>query len=475
MTRVHFIGICGTAMATVAAMFKQQGFDARGSDQDVYPPMSDFLAAESIPALTGYRAEHITGDLALVVVGNAVSRGNPELEEVLSRKIRYCSLPEAIREHFLWGARSIVVAGTHGKTTTTALAAWVLTDGGLDPSMLVGGIARNFGDDASTGSSYRLGQGRDFVIEGDEYDSAFFDKTAKFLKYLPDVAVINNVEFDHADIYADFDAVTLAFRRLVNLVPKNGLLLVGADSEGARALVGSAVSRVETFGTAEDVDWQAHDLEPAGATTRFRVRRRGSPFGTFELPLVGAHNVRNATAAIAIATEVGVSADRVAQALARFAGVKRRLEVVGAADGVTVYDDFAHHPTAVAETLAGLRASNPAARIWAVFEPRSASSCRRVFQDDFARAFASADHVLLAPVFRSKLADGERLSLPELVRSLRSQGQSARAADSLDDIVSTIVGEHRDGDLVVMMSNGGFGGIHRNLLDALTHANRHRG
>ncbi|HEV3140141.1 MAG TPA: UDP-N-acetylmuramate:L-alanyl-gamma-D-glutamyl-meso-diaminopimelate ligase [Vicinamibacterales bacterium] len=470
---VHFIGICGTAMATLAAMLKRKGFDVGGSDQDVYPPMSEFLAAENVPALTGYRPEHITGDIALVVVGNAISRGNPELEEVLSRKIRYCSLPEAIREHFLWGARSIVIAGTHGKTTTTALAGWVLTDGGLDPSVLVGGIALNLGE---RGSSYRLGQGRDFVIEGDEYDSAFFDKTAKFLKYLPDIAVINNVEFDHADIYADLDAVTLAFRRLVNLVPRNGLLLVGADSEGARSLIPSAVSRVETFGTSDGADWQAHDLEATGTTTRFRLRRRGLPFGTFELPLAGAHNVRNAIAAIAIATEVGVGGDRIAHALARFTGVKRRLEVVGAADGVTVYDDFAHHPTAVAETLAGVRASNPRARIWAVFEPRSASSCRRVFQDDFARAFAAADEVLFAPVFRSKLPEAERLSLPELVRSLRAQGRSARAADSLDDIVATIVSEHVDGDLAVMMSNGGFGGIHRKLLEALKrHANRDRG
>ena len=464
MTKIHLIGVCGTAMATLAAMLKRKGHDVRGSDQDVYPPMSDFLASEAIPTLAGYRAEHITGDLDLVVIGNAISRGNPELEEVLDRKIRYCSLPEAIREQFLWGARSIVIAGTHGKTTTTSLAGWVLTHGGLDPSVLIGGIARNFGDH---GSSYRLGQGRDFVIEGDEYDSAFFDKTAKFLKYLPDVAVINNVEFDHADIYADFEAVMLAFRRLVSLVPRRGLLLVGADSAAARALAEKAVSRVETFGTGDEMDWQAHDLEPAGASTRFKVRRSGSPFGVFEVPLVGAHNVRNALAAIAVATEAGVGAERIGDALRAFAGVKRRLEVVGVADGVTVYDDFAHHPTAVAETLAGLRASNPAARIWAVFEPRSASSCRRVFQDDFARAFTGADEVLIAPIFRSRLPETERLSIPQLVRELRARGQSAREAESIDDIVTGIAREHRPGDLVILMSNGGFGGIHQKLLRAL--------
>jgi UDP-N-acetylmuramate: L-alanyl-gamma-D-glutamyl-meso-diaminopimelate ligase len=461
---IHLIGVCGTAMATLAAMLKRKGNNVRGSDQDVYPPMSDFLAAEGIPTLAGYTPEHITADLDLVIVGNAISRGNPELEEVLDRKIRYCSLPEAIREHFLWGARSIVIAGTHGKTTTTSLAGWLLTHAGVDPSVLVGGIARNFGEQ---GSSYRMGQGRDFVIEGDEYDSAFFDKTAKFLKYLPDIAVINNVEFDHADIYADFDAVKLAFRRLVNLVPRRGLLLVGADSEGARAVTEAAASRVQTFGTRDGVDWQAHDLEPAGASTRFKVRHGGSPFGSFEVPLVGAYNVRNATAAIAVASEVGIAVERIAEGLRLFAGVKRRLEIVGIEGGVTVYDDFAHHPTAVAETLAGLRASNPAARIWAVFEPRSASSCRRIFQDDFAAAFAGADEVLIAPIFRSKLPESERLSIPQLVRELNRRGQPAREADSIDDIVTSIAREHRSGDLVVLMSNGGFGGIHQKLLKAL--------
>jgi len=462
--RAHLIGICGTAMATLAAMLKRQGLDVRGSDQDVYPPMSDFLAAERIPTLTGYRPEHITADLDFVVVGNAISRGNPELEEVLDRKIRYCSLPEAIREHFLWGAQSIVIAGTHGKTTTTSLAGWLLTDGGLDPSVLIGGIARNFGE---TGSSYRLGHGRPFVIEGDEYDSAFFDKTAKFLKYLPDIAVVNNVEFDHADIYEDFDAVALAFRRLVNLVPRSGLLLIGADSPGARALQGAAVSRVETFGLGEDVDWQGHGVDVCGESTRFRVRRRGSPFGDFEVPLLGAHNVRNALAAIAVGSETGLSAERLAAGLKRFAGIKRRLEVVGTAGGVTIYDDFAHHPTAVSETLAGLRGAHPHSRIWAVFEPRSASSCRRFFQDDFARAFAGADEVLIAQVFRSKLPEAERLSVPQLVRDLNGRGQSAREAGSIDDIIGAIVREHRAGDLVVIMSNGGFGGIHRKLLQAL--------
>jgi UDP-N-acetylmuramate: L-alanyl-gamma-D-glutamyl-meso-diaminopimelate ligase len=463
-TRIYFIGICGTAMATLAAMLKRKGHQVVGSDQDVYPPMSEFLAAEHIPVASGYRPEHITSDIDLVVVGNAISRGNPELEEVLDRKIRYCSLPEAVRDHFLWGARSIVVAGTHGKTTTTSLVGWLLTYAGRDPSILVGGIARNFGEQ---GSSYRIGNGRDFVIEGDEYDSAFFDKTAKFLKYLPDIAVINNVEFDHADIYADMDAVTLAFRRLVALVPRKGLLLVGADSPGARALVPAARSRVQTFGTNDDVDWQAHAIEAGDTSTRFCVRRRGRPSAEFAVPLLGTHNVRNALVAIAVASELGIDDERIRAGLLEFAGVKRRLELVGSAAGVTVYDDFAHHPTAVAETLAGLRASHPSVRIWAVFEPRSASSCRAIFQDDFARAFAAADEVVLAPVFRSSLPEEQRLSTTRLVQALRGNGQSAREGASIDAIIDTIVREHRPGDLVVLMSNGGFGGIHRRLLQAL--------
>src|SRR4029453_2843965 len=394
-------------MATAAAMLKQKGLDVRGSDQGCSPPMSDFLAAEHIPTLSGYRAEHITSDLDLVVVGNAISRGNPELEETLDRKIRYCSLPEVIREHFLWGARSIVIAGTHGKTTTTALVGWMLTHGGVDPSVLIGGIAGNFGED---GSSYRIGHGRDFVIEGDEYDSAFFDKTAKFLKYLPDMAVINNIEFDHADIYADLDAVKLAFRRLMMLVPRTGMLFLGADSEHARAMKPDAISPVETFGFDESADWVAYELKAADGRQTFSVRHRNEYFGAFELPLLGAHNVRNALAAIAVAHSVGISATTAAHGLKTFAGVKRRLEIVGRAGGVTVYDDFAHHPTAVAETLGAVRQAYPGRRVWAVFEPRSASSCRRVFQGDFARPFGDpgADETLIATVYRSPLAERER-------------------------------------------------------------------
>ena len=449
-------------MATLAALLKHQGHDVSGSDEHVYPPMSDFLSAERIDVLEGYSADHVaTPDL--VVVGNAISRGNAELEAVLDRGIRYASLPETIRDQWLWDAHSIVIAGTHGKTTTTALTGWLLTAAGADPTVLIGGIAQNFGDD---GASYRVGKGKAFVIEGDEYDSAYFDKTAKFLKYLPDIAVINNIEFDHADIYRDIDEVRLAFRRLVNLVPRSGLTLLGVDSPDAAALADKARSRVQTFGLSSEAEWRGLDIRLGGGTA-FRVNRKGEDLGEFTMPLLGDHNVRNALVAIAVGVDLGLDIERLRKGLAAFKGVKRRLEVVGEARGVTVYDDFAHHPTAVDETLKAVRRASPGTRIWAIFEPRSASSCRRVFQDDFARAFAGADEVVIASVFRSSLPPEERLSESRLVGDLTARNVHARHLPDVEAIVDAVAREARAGDLIVVMSNGGFGGIHRKLLAAL--------
>ncbi|MGH9219084.1 MAG: UDP-N-acetylmuramate--L-alanine ligase, partial [Vicinamibacterales bacterium] len=427
--------------------------------------------------LEGYRPEHVDAAVDFVVVGNAISRGNTELEAVLDRGIRYRSLPETIRDEWLWQAQSIVIAGTHGKTTTTALAGWLLTAAGADPTVLIGGIARNFGrgpydaDSASwggsvEGASYRIGKGKAFVIEGDEYDSAYFDKTAKFLKYLPDIAVVNNIEFDHADIYANLDEVRLAFRRLVNLVPRSGLVLLGVDSPDAAALRANVRSRVQTFGLSAEADWRASEIRVRG-DTRFRVHHAGKDHGEFTMGLLGEHNVRNALAAIAVGADLGLDMEALRSGLAGFKGVKRRLEVVGEARGVTVYDDFAHHPTAVDETLRAVRRAAPGHRIWAIFEPRSASSCRRVFQDDFARAFAGADEVVLASVFRSSLPESERLSEAGLVEYLTRQKVRARHLPSVDAIVDAVSKEARDGDLVVVMSNGGFGGIHQKLVAAL--------
>jgi len=450
-------------MATLAALLKHRGHDVIGSDEHVYPPMSDFLAAERITVLEGYRPEHLDAKPDLVVVGNAISRGNAELEAVLDRGIRYASMAETIRDQWLWDAQSIVIAGTHGKTTTTALTGWLLTAAGADPTVLIGGIARNFGID---GASYRIGAGQAFVIEGDEYDSAYFDKTAKFLKYLPDIAVINNIEFDHADIYSDIDEVRLAFRRLVNLVPKSGLTLLGIDSPDAAGLVPHARSRVQTFGLSSGADWRAANIV-IEQRTRFGLIHAGKDLGEFTMPLLGEHNVRNALVAIAIGVDLGLDVERLRQGLADFKGVKRRLEVVGEARGITIYDDFAHHPTAVDETLKAVRRASPGKRIWAIFEPRSASSCRRIFQDDFVRAFAGADQVVIASVFRSSLAPEERLSEAQLVDDLTSRRVHARHLPDVETIVAAVASESRDGDLIVVMSNGGFGGIHRKLLSAL--------
>jgi UDP-N-acetylmuramate: L-alanyl-gamma-D-glutamyl-meso-diaminopimelate ligase len=461
MQRIHLIGICGTAMGTLAAMLKARGHDVRGSDQQVYPPMSDFLRQQGITLLEGYTPEHVSAELDLVVIGNAISRGNPELEEVLDRKIRYCSLPEAIRDHFLWAARSVVIAGTHGKTTTTSLAGWLLTHGGADPSVLIGGIAENFE------GSYRLGGGREFVIEGDEYDSAFFDKTAKFLKYLPDIAVVNNIEFDHADIYPDLDSIRLAFRRFVNLIPRRGLLLLGADNEDALALRENARCRVETFGLSDGATWQAHDLRVGEMSTRFSLRRDGTPIGSFEVPMLGAYNVRNALAAIAVGAAVGLDSDTLAEGLRKFRGVQRRMQHRGTAAGVMVYDDFAHHPTAIEETLTGVRSAHPSRRIWAIFEPRSATSCRRIFQADFARALGRADRVILPAVFRSTLPEDQRLSAEAVVADLKKTGVEADYIPQTEAIVRTVARHARAGDLVIVMSNGGFDNIHQKLLDAL--------
>lgn len=461
MKRVHFIGVCGVAMATLAALLRRRGFRVSGSDQAVYPPMSEFLVREGIALQDGYRPEHITPDIDLVVVGNAISRGNVELEAVLDRKMRYASLPEVIRDEFLWRAQSVVIAGTHGKTTTTALTAWVLTHGGLDPSALIGGIAGNF--DAGC----RLGEGRPFVIEGDEYDSAYFDKTAKFLKYLPDVAVINNVEFDHADIYPDLDAILLAFRRFVALIPGNGLLLAGGDDRHAPGLAATARCQVATFGTGPSCDWRAVEIEPGAASTSFTVRHGEREVGRFTVPLLGTHNVRNALAALAVGAHLGLTAPAIADGFRTFKGVKRRLELRGEVGGLAVYDDFAHHPTAIAETLRAVRQAAPGRRLWAVFEPRSATSCLKVFEGEFAAALASADEVVVAAVFRSSLPDDRRLDPQALVARVARSGTHAHFMPTSGAIVDFISAEGKPGDIVVLMSNGGFDNIHVKLIDRL--------
>jgi UDP-N-acetylmuramate: L-alanyl-gamma-D-glutamyl-meso-diaminopimelate ligase len=463
--KIHLSAIAGTAMASLAGLLRERGHEITGSDQDIYPPMSTQLEELGIPVRSPYAESNVPADADLVVIGNALSRGNPEVEAVLDRKQRMTSLPALLAEEIIRGHTSLVVAGTHGKTTTTSMLAFLLEEGGLDPSFLVGGVPVDFA------RSYRLGRGKHFVVEGDEYDCAFFDKRPKFIHYLPDVAVIGNLEYDHADIYPDLAAVQTAFVRLLQMVPRRGLLVAGVESAPLREILPRALCRVETFALgAGEADWRGDEAGPApGGGWRFRLRRAGKDLGEYHVQLPGEHNVRNAIAAIAVASEAGVPPEKAREILPRFRGVKRRLEVKGRARGVVVYDDFAHHPTAVRETLQALRRAGAGeGRLVAVFEPRSYTSRTRVFQDDFARAFEGADAVIVAAAhLPGKVPEGQRLSETDLVQAMAARGRDARFIPGVDGIVAHLARELREGDRVVILSNGGFGGIHGKLLAAL--------
>jgi UDP-N-acetylmuramate: L-alanyl-gamma-D-glutamyl-meso-diaminopimelate ligase len=463
--KIHVSGIAGTAMASLAGLLVARKHAVSGSDQDVYPPMSTQLEALGIPIRSPYREENVPVDADLVVIGNALSRGNPEIEVVLDRKQRMSSMPALLAEEFLRGRHCLVVAGTHGKTTTTSLASYILHRAGKDPSFLIGGVPVDFE------RSYRLGGGDHFVVEGDEYDSAFFDKRPKFVHYLPDVAIIGNVEYDHADIYPDLGAVQRAFVHLLNLVPRRGLVVAGLETPALREILPLAKSPVQTFGLGPGADWRATHVRPAADGWHFRLIRQGHDEGEFTLSSPGEHNLRNALAALVAANAVGVPPADAREALASFGGVKRRLEIRGREKGVVVYDDFAHHPTAVRETLRALRtllSSEGTGRLIAVFEPRSYTSRTRIFQDDFARAFQDADRVILAAAYLpAKVPEGQRLSEAELVQAISELGRDARLIPSVDDIVGHLARDLREGDRVVILSNGGFGGIHEKLLRAL--------
>lgn len=459
---IHLVAVCGTGMGALAVMLKSQGHRVTGSDENVYPPMSTVLSEQQIPVLKGFSAANLEPRPDLVVIGNAVSRGNPEAEAVLDRKIRYASMPETLKSFFLWDRKPVVVTGTHGKTTTTAMLAWVLTEAGLDPSYIIGGVPIGW----QTGA--RLGSGDLFILEGDEYDSAFFDKRAKFLHYLPDTVIINNVEFDHADIYDSIDEIALSFRRLVNIIPENGLLIGPEDDERVQALASHAYCAVHTMGMSSGAWWSARNttFDPGG--TSFDLYERGKHRARLSTGQLGDHNVRNALSVVAAARHYGVSWPDIARGLETFPGVKRRLEVRGEVNGITVYDDFAHHPTAVRATLEALNKAAPGRRTWAVFEPRSATTIRRDFQDAYATAFDQADRVLIAPVYLpDKAPPGNRFSVEELVAGLRERGVEADAPGGVDQIVSRLAGQAAPGDRIVFMSNGGFGGIHEKTMDRL--------
>jgi UDP-N-acetylmuramate: L-alanyl-gamma-D-glutamyl-meso-diaminopimelate ligase len=467
---IHLIGICGTAMASLAGMLKQRGFRVTGSDAAAYPPMSDFLAELGIPVAQPFDARNLQPAPDLVVVGNAISRGNVELEYILDQRIPFCSLPQLLHDEFLRGREVLVVAGTHGKTTTTSMLAWIFHSAGMQPSFLIGGIAENFG------SSFHLGQGKHFILEGDEYDTAFFDKGPKFLHYFPDAVILTSVEFDHADIYKDLDAVETAFKRLVNLIPQRGRI-VAFDGVTGEAVAGEAAESaslercsskafcpVERYGAGPGSHWRITDLKLESGKTSWTVLHDGSVWANFEFPLAGEYNVWNATAAAALAANYGISKLEIAAALKTFKSVKRRLEVKAQVSGITIIDDFAHHPTAIAGTLKALRARYSGARLWAILEPRSNTLRRRILQGDLARSLALADEVIVAAVFRSEAVPvDERLELPELAANIQKCGRRARLMQDADEIVRTIAPELRSGDVIAILSNGGFGGIYEKL------------
>ena len=445
-------------MGSVAAALRARGCTVTGSDERVYPPMSDFLRSKGITLTELYRAENLPNDPELVVVvGNAIKRGNPEVEAVLSRKLYYLSLPEVLKENFLRGRHNLVVTGTHGKTTTTALLTWMLTVGEMAPSYMIGGIPRNLGQGALFNDS------KHFVIEGDEYDTAFFDKRSKFIHYLPELVIVNNLEFDHADIFADLAAVKLSFRRLLNIVPQNGMILLNGDDPNCVEVARDCLAPIVEVGFSENCAQRIRDVSYGPEGSRFSLGET-----TFEVPLVGEFNVRNAAMAAAAARFYGVAPEVIQTALTSFEGIARRQEVRGIERGVTVIDDFGHHPTAIRETLAALRFRYPGQRLWAVFEPRSNTTRRAVFQQELPAALALADGVFLAQIAAlEQIPEEERLDAEEVVASIGEEGKPAFYEPDAAAIVEKLVPLLQPNDVVTVFSNGGFDQIHEKLLAAL--------
>jgi len=463
---VHVIGIGGSAMAPLAGMLRESGYRVTGSDSGVYPPASTLLEKLGISFFHRFDAANLNPAPDLVVVGNIIARGNPELEEVLDRKIPYRSMPEILEEVFLPGRHSIVVSGTHGKTTTTAMLAWIFHTAGKKPNFLVGGVAENFG------KSYGLEGGEEFILEGDEYETAFWDRGPKFFHYHPDDLIVTSLEYDHADIYRDFETYELAFRRLVNLVPRRGRVVIWGDTEDSgpalRRAAEKAFCPVETYGFSAGSDWVASDLAVDGGGMRFRVTHKGKSFGEFMLAASGKHNVLNSMAAMAVANGRGIGADDLAKALSTFRSVKRRMDVKGEVRGVLVVDDFAHHPTAVRATMEAARARWPGRRLWAILEPRSNSMRRKVFEETLPVALALADRVVLAGVFRAQQLGDENRMEPETVAArVRELGKDAQVLPSADAIAKEVSARAGDGDLLLVMSNGSFDGLCDKLLKKL--------
>jgi UDP-N-acetylmuramate: L-alanyl-gamma-D-glutamyl-meso-diaminopimelate ligase len=460
---IHLSGICGTAMASIAGLLQLQGHRITGSDKAAYPPMSDLLRSLGIPVLEPYAESNLDPAPELVVIGNALSRGNPEVERVLDERIPFTSMAALVREEFLKGRESLVVAGTHGKTTTTSMIAWIYqvashTDPALEPSFLIGGVAENFA------TSFQLRPTRTFIIEGDEYDTAFFDKGPKFLHYFPDALILTHVEFDHADIYADLEAVKVAFKRLINLIPRRGLLVAFDGSDNVTECISKSFCRVQRYGFKAESDWQIRNLRHTDGQTRWQIWHNGELWSEVAMHLAGEHNALNATAAAALAFGQGLSKDAIRTALASFKSVKRRLEVRDVIRGITIIDDFAHHPTAIRETLRALRSVYPNARLWAVLEPRSNTLRRKVLEADLVDSLRIADRVILAGVYQQqRIPDTERLHPEDVVNALNAAGTHSELHPGADEIVASLGPNLKEGDVVAILSNGGFDDIYEKL------------
>lgn len=459
---IHLIAICGTGMTALAGMLKSQGFDVKGSDENVYPPMSTILEELGIPVYHGYSEDHLNPQPDLVIIGNAMSRGNPEVEAVLERKLDYISLPFALKEFFIRGHYSCVVAGTHGKTSTASLLAWILENAGKDPSFFIGGIPENLG------RGFKLGKGDFFVVEGDEYDSAFFDKGSKFLHYLPDLVILNNIEFDHADIFRSMEDIEITFSRLIRLIPRNGYLISCWDDPVVKKLSGTSFSRVVTFGLKEGADWRAENISIDENSTQFDVFRKREFYHRFNLPLFGDHMVRNCLGVVAASSALGLTADEIAAGVRTFKNVRRRLELQGEIDGIKIFDDFAHHPSEVKATIAGIRTRFPNSCIWAIFEPRTATSKRRIFQNKYIDAFDEADRVILTPLNRpEKVPKEERLSVEKICEGLRNNNIQNWILPADSKMISFLTEKLVPGDVVIFMSNGDFNQIPSQLLNEI--------
>ena len=453
----HFIGICGTAMGSVAAALQNRGYTITGSDQNVYPPMSDFLIKNNINVSVGHDENNIPDKVDLVVIGNAMSRGNVEVESVLNRKIPYTSLPELIKRYFLQGKRNIVITGTHGKTTTSSIIAHLLNDNGLNPNLMIGGIPLDIGEGG------RFTESEFFVIEGDEYDTAFFDKRSKFVHYMPEIVVVNNIEFDHADIFNNIEEIKLSFKRMLNIVPENGIVFVNGDDNDAVEVTENCRAPVIKVGANDNCDFKIENLNLESFNSSFSIKEN-----SYKLPMDGEFNVRNAAMAIAVSDFLNIDQKNIIESVSKFSGIARRQELRGEEKNVKVIDDFGHHPTAIAATIGALKQRYPDSKIWAIFEPRSNTSRRNLLQSELEDSLSQADGVFISEVPNpEKVPDGELLDVESVIENLSTRGKEAFIGLSSDDIVNKLIPLTSLGDTIVVLSNGGFGGIHEKLLEAL--------